>query len=245
VTLYAGLGHAQRFPDYWERLQQDPVTLKSAFLTTRPEKTTQLDVGMLWKSESWSGSISGFYGKVHDYILIHWSPTPALTRNVNATTLGGEGNITYHFSTGLKVDTTLAYVRGTNNTDGKPLAQQPPLDARVGLFYDHRGLSLGALARMVAAQNRFDIGSGNIVVNGMDLGRTPGFSVFSVNGGYRFKRVLLFTAGIDNILNKAYAEHLSKAGAMVPGFIQTARINEAGRTFWLKLNFDMDNALKF
>jgi iron complex outermembrane recepter protein len=34
----AGVGHVERFPDYWERTKQDPVTLNSAFLSTRPEQ---------------------------------------------------------------------------------------------------------------------------------------------------------------------------------------------------------------
>ncbi len=239
-TIYAGLGHAERFPDYWERLKQDPVTLKSAFLTTKPERTTQLDAGTLWRFNSWSGSLSGFYGKVRDYILIRWSPTPALTRNVDATTMGAEADIAYTFVRNFKADAALAYVHANNDTDHKPLAQQPPLEGRLGLTYDNHAYTFGALARLVGAQDRVDIGSGNIVANGMDIGPTPGFSIFSLNGGYRLKRALLITGGVDNLLNKAYAEHLSKGGALVLGFVQMTRINEPGRTFWVKANFNID-----
>ncbi len=239
-TFYAGVGHVERFPDYWERIRQDPITLKSAFLSTRPEKTTQLDLGMLWRSGTWWGSVSGFYGKVNDYILIRWNPAPTLTRNVDATTMGGEANIAKSFSQYLRVDATLAYVRANNETDHKPLAQQPPLEGTVGVEYDNHSLSFGALSRLVGSQTRIDIGSGNIVSNGMDIGRTGGFGVFSINGGYRLQRALLVTGGIDNLLDKAYAEHLSKSGAMVPGFVQLSRINEPGRTFWLKANFRLD-----
>ncbi len=41
-------------------------------------------------------------------------------------------------------------------------------------------------------------------------------------------------------MNRTYAEHISQGGAMVPGFIQTVRINEPGRTAWLKLNARFD-----
>lgn len=239
-TLFAGVGHMERFPDYWERSKQDPVTLKSAFLSTRPEKTTQLDAGMFWRSGTWSGSVSGFYGKVNDYILIRWSPSPVLARNVDATTMGGEGELAYSFAHNLRAYATLAYVRANNDSDHKPLAQQPPLESGIGLNYDTHGFSIGAMARLVGRQNRIDIGSGNIVSNGMDIGRTAGFSVFSFNGGYRFKNSLLIAWGIDNVTDKAYAEHLSKSGAMVPGFIQMGRINEPGRTVWLKAEFKID-----
>jgi iron complex outermembrane receptor protein len=236
-TLYAGLGHVERFPDYWERLKQDPVTLKSAFLTTRPEKTTQLDLGMLWKSGRWDASVSGFYGRVSDYVLIRWSPVPALTRNVDVTTIGSEADLAYRIASSWRVQATVAYVRGENDTDHKPLAQQPPLEGTLDVNYASRRLTLGALARLVATQDRVDIGSGSIVANGMDLGRTGGFSVFSIHGGYRLSKSVLLTAGIDNLLDRVYAEHLSRGGALVPGFIQTARINEPSRTFWIKTDF--------
>ena len=231
-----GVGHVERFPDYWERLKQDPTTLRSAFLSTRPEKTTQLDAGMVWRSADWSGSVSAFYGTIQDYVLIRWKPTPAVSRNVNATTSGAEASVAYSIARNLKADATLALVRAQNATDNKPLAQQPPADARLGLTYDNRVYSVGALVRLVGSQTRVDVGSGNIVNNGMDLGPTAGFSVFSLNGGYRLKSGVLIAAGVDNLLNRTYAEHISQAGAMIPGFAQTIRINEPGRTMWLTLN---------
>jgi len=234
-TLYVGLGHAERFPDYWERLKQDPTTLKSAFLTTRPEKTTQLDAGMLVKGAGWSGSVSGFYGRIHDYLLIRWTPAPALTRNVDAATLGAEADLARNLAKHLTADLAVAYVHGNNQTDHTPLAQQPPAEARLGLHYDNQVYSFGVLTRLVSAQSRVDVGSGSIVTNGMDLGPTAGFTVFSMNGGYRLTKNLSLTAGVDNVLNRTYAEHLSQGGAMVPGFIQTVRVNEPGRTAWMKL----------
>jgi len=237
-TFFAGVGYTERFPDYWERLRQSPTTLKSAFLSTRTEKTAQLDAGMLWRASAFSGSVSGFYGRVNDYILIKWSPTPSLTRNVDATTVGGEADVTYHMRRNLKADAALSYVRGRNRTDNKPLAQQPPLEGRLGLSYESRHYSLGGLARLVGRQSKIDIGSGNIVSNGMDLGPTAGFAVFSLNAGFRIKQTVLITGGIDNLFDRTYAEHLSRGGAMVPGFVQLTRINEPGRTFWLRANFN-------
>ncbi len=238
-TLFAGVGHAERFPDYWERLKQDPITLKSSFLTTRPEKTTQLDTGLLWRSRGWTGSVSTFYGKVQDYILIRWKPSPTVTRNVDVTTMGLEAEIARRFREHLRADATVAFVRSNNDTDGTPLAQQPPIEARLGLIYEDDRFSTGALARFVGPQDRVAIGFGNIVVNGMDLGPTGGFCIFSLNGGYRVRRDLLVSGGIDNLLDRAYAEHISQAGVMLPGFIQTTRVNEPGRTLWLKVGFDI------
>ena len=231
-----GVGHAERAPDYWERVKQDPTTLGSDFLSVRPEKTTQLDTGVVWSADRWSASVSGYYGRITDYVLIRWMPTPAVARNVDATTAGGEASFACTVVRHLKADVSLAYVRSENTTDGKPLAQQPPAEGRVGLAYDDHRFSVGGFARLVAAQDRVDVGSGNIVSNGMDLGPTPGFTVFSLNGGYRLRNLLLVTAGVDNLFNRTYAEHISQAGSMVPGFVQTTRVNEPGRTIWMKVN---------
>jgi iron complex outermembrane receptor protein len=45
---------------------------------------------------------------------------------------------------------------------------------------------------------------------------------------------------VDNLFDKTYAEHLSRSGAMVPGYEQTVRVNEPGRTLWLKVGGSFD-----
>lgn len=241
-TWYAGLGHAGRTADFWERGKGNPLApATSVFLDVKPEKTTQLDVGANYRNGPWSGAVSGFYSKVQDYLLIRWVGT-AVTRNVDATIYGGEADLAYQFNSAWKGYGTLAYVRGSNDTDDKPLAQQPPLELRVGLSYDDKTYSVGALARLVSAQDRYDVGSGNIVSNGKDLGRSGGFGVFSLNAGYRPNKKALLSAGVDNLFDKVYAEHLSKGGSDIAGYLgaSTLRINEPGRTFWLKAQIALD-----
>ncbi|KJR42872.1 TonB-denpendent receptor [Candidatus Magnetoovum chiemensis] len=240
---YAGVGHVERFPDYWERLEYAPDTTstdtgKSSFLTTEPEKTTQLDVGVNWKAKRWSWSVSGFAGKVADYILIRWSPSPTLTRNVDATVVGAEGDLTFELTKTVQLSSSLAYVYGQNETDDEPLAQQPPLEFKLGAQYDNKVFSFGAIWRLVATQDRYDIGYGNIVKNGMDIGQTSGFGVFSLNAGWRPTKRTQLSVGVDNLFNQTYAEHLSRTGSDVLGYlVQTnTRINEPGRNIWVKLN---------
>jgi iron complex outermembrane recepter protein len=138
---------------------------------------------MVWRAAGWSGSFSGFCGKVRDYILIRWNPAPVLMRNVDAMTMDAERDATYRIMENLKANVTPAYVQAYNDTDRKPLAQQPPRESMVGLNYDNHVYSFGALVRLVDAQNRVDVGLGNLVANGMDIGPTAGFSIFSINGG--------------------------------------------------------------
>lgn len=246
-TFYAGLGHAERTPDYWERGKVAgtgagaTIATNSSFFT-KPEKTTQLDVGANWKSGAWSGSVSGFYGKVSDYILINWVPANAKARSISATTMGAEADVSYRVSGNWKADATLAYVRANNDTDNKPLAQQPPLEVRLGGTYDDKTYSFGVLARLVAEQNRIDIGSGNIVSNGKDIGRTGGFGIFSLNAGWRPSKIVQITGGVDNLFDKVYSENLNKGGSAIPGFatLSNVRLNEPGRNLWVKANIAFD-----
>ncbi|MDO8291623.1 MAG: TonB-dependent copper receptor [Gallionella sp.] len=247
-TIYAGLGHAERFPDYWELIGKESATTLSSF-NTRPEKTNQLDAGMTWKQGDVSASLSGFYSKVSDFILIQSGVSKpngmmpprtgiSITRNIDAHTWGGEASVAWKLAQDWKVDGSLAYVRGKNETDVSELAQISPLEGRIGATYDNSVWTVGGLLRMVAAQERFAKNQGNIA--GQDIGRTGGFSVLSLNAAYRAGKGVLVSAGVDNLGNRTYAEHLSRSGAMVSGFTQTTRVNETGRNLWLKANFKFD-----
>ncbi len=250
ATLYAGVGHTERFPDYWELISatKESATTLSAF-DSRAEKTNQLDVGVVYNSGKLTASLSGFYSKINDYLMVQsnyvkpnvtgmGTRTASIVRNVDATTWGGEAGIAYQLADAWKVDATLAYVHGDNDTDGTALAQLPPLEGRLGLTYDNKVWSVGGLWRLVSEQTRYDINKGNIV--GQDLGKTGGFGVFSLNGAYRPKKGVLISGGVDNLLDKTYAEFVSRGGAMVTGYDQTTRINEPGRFLWLKVNVALD-----
>jgi iron complex outermembrane receptor protein len=244
ATLYAGFGHTERFPDYWELISatKESETTLSAF-DSRPEKTNQLDAGVVYNSGRLTASVSGFYSKIDDYLMVQsnfvkGARTATIVRNVNATTWGGEAGLSYALSANWKTDATLAYVRGDNDTDGTALAQLPPLEGRLGLTYDNKVWTVGSLLRLVSEQSRFDLNKGNIV--GQDIGHTSGFGVFSLNAGYRPKKGTLISGGIDNLFDKTYAEHISRGGAAVSGFAQTTRVNEPGRNLWVKLNIALD-----
>jgi iron complex outermembrane receptor protein len=243
-TAYVGLGRTARAPDYWELFNKESLDTASAF-NTKPEKTTQLDAGLNYSEGPLSGSVAAFYSKVTDFNLIQSNVSkPAgmgtalvtVTRNVNATTYGAEAGMAWQLAESWKVDGSLAYVHGSNDTDGTALGQIPPLEARLGLNYDDKVWTFGGLLRAVAAQNRVAVNQGNIA--GQDIAASSGFSVFSVNGGWRASKTVQVNAGVDNVFNKTYAEHISRAGAMVSGFTQTTRVNELGRNVWVKANFD-------
>ena len=244
ATAFLGLGHVQRFPDYWELISagKESVDGLSAFHTA-PEKTTQLDTGLVYAGGRLAASVSAFYSNVDDYILIESGyakgmRTVTVTRNVEARTWGGEADATWALGAGWSLGGTLAYTRGENRTDDLPLAQMPPLELRTALNYTGERWSAGLLWRIVDEQDRYALRQGTIV--GQDLGPTDGFDVLSLNAAWRPKTGVLISAGIDNLFDEEYAEHLSRGGAMVAGYEQTTRVNEPGRTVWMKIGASFD-----
>ena len=69
-----------------------------------------------------------------------------------------------------------------------------------------------------------------------DFDESAGFGVFSLNGAYRLNRNLKLSTGIDNLLDKAYSEHLNLAGNAGFGLSADERINEPGRTYWARVD---------
>ncbi|WP_295803590.1 TonB-dependent copper receptor [uncultured Microbulbifer sp.] len=241
ATLYAGVGYSERFPDYWEMIARETADSVSA-LDIDFEKTTQLDIGYLYRDENLSANISAFANRIDDYLLIESGFAKAgamgntrittIVRNIDARSWGVEMDLGYRLADNWRSELTLSSVRGANDSDHTTLAQLPPLEALLGLYYELEDWSAGVLWRSIAAQERVDIGRGNIA--GQDIGTTDAANILSLNGGWRPVQALLLTAGIDNLLDETYAEHISRAGAAIAGFDQLGKLNEPGRTLWMK-----------
>lgn len=244
TTLYVGLGHVQRFPDYWELFSPDkgPSGSVNAFDSIKPEKTTQLDFGAQYEDEKLKAWASGYVGVIRDYILFDYQPGGMMgrtsqARNVDARIMGGELGAAYALTSNWTADGTLAYAWGKNTTDDTALPQMPPLEARFGLTYEEGDWSAGGLWRVVAHQGRIAENQGNVV--GYDFDESPGFAVFSLNGAYKLSKHLKVSTGVDNLFDKDYAEHLNLAGNAGFGYPANdpESIHEPGRTFWTKVDF--------
>ncbi len=238
---YAGLGYTERAPDFWERNRNRDI---------RPEKSLQLDIGTAYTSERLRINASAFANRIDDYILVE-TDSPLLNdlaansfaRNIDALRYGFELGAEYVWDRRWKLGGDLAYTWGRNRSDGKPLGQIPPLEGRLRAGYDTEQASLMATLRFAARQSRVAVGQGN--VNGVDIGETPGFAVFGIHGYWRFSPAVRLSFGVDNLFNRLYAEHLTKA-MQTPEFYNAlginpnagsnVRINEPGRSLWARID---------
>ncbi len=224
VMLYAGIGRAERAADFWERRRDFGLS---------SEVLTQFDTGLRYEGERLSGTLAFFYGMLDDYILVSAPGVASLeARNIDATTFGGEVDVSYEVSERVRLVGTLAWVRSDNDTDNVPLAQTPPLEGTLGMDYDDGTWFAGGLLRAVARQDRVHPDHGTIY--SLDSDETPGFVVFSIYGGHHLSERMTLTAGIDNLFDRHYAEHIQRGLAELGA--EPTRVPEPGRSVWLRLN---------
>ena len=223
IKYYAGVGIAERAPDYWERRASQVLD---------KEQNRQIDTGLIWKSDAFDFSVSLFGSDVHDFIMLERVGKNISARNIKATRLGGEIEGKWRFARHWEIGSSLAYTYGKDRTDDRPLAQTPPLEWKNSLTWGNETLSAGVLWRLVSAQKRYAAGQGNII--GQDIGASAGFGTLSFNTGWKINKYATLQGGIDNLFNKSYAEFVSK-GADPSAGLQTVRVNEPGRQYWLRL----------
>ncbi len=237
---YIGLGRSERMPDYWELIAS---STGQQFLTLNTEKTNQLDLGIIQKSESSLVSASLFYSKIKDYVMVAYVNNSASSvSNIDATTYGGELSVVQYVMPKWKLGTNVAYTYGKNDTSNTTLAQVAPLEGRISLSYEDGKYIHGGVLRLVAAKDKFDANNGGIA--GYDIGKAGGFGVFSLNTTYKRDKRTTISAGIDNVFDKTYAEFISRTGNISGvnsmGYVPNTRINEPGRTAWLKATIALD-----
>lgn len=239
---FAGIGRVERMPDYWELFspQHGPAGEINAFAGVRPEVTTQLDVGLQVRGERLDAWVSAYAGRIEDYILFTWSSggmmgSMTTVGQVDADIHGAEAGLKFRPRQNWRLGGSLAWAWGEQRGHPLPLPQMPPLEARLEAAYDTGQWSVGALLRAAARQDRIAPDQGNVV--GRDLGESPGFATLALNGSWRVNSRLKLSAGVDNLFDRRYSEHLNLAGVADFGWpADPVRITEPGRLLWLKLD---------
>ena len=241
VKTYAGLGYVERVPDYWELFSTKyHQSAGTTFADLENEKTAQFDAGYQYEQGAFKSWASVYAGLIQDYILVAYTPTGSMgrleakSRNIDATIAGAEAGVAYQLTDQIQADISAMYAWGENTTDHTALPQIAPLEGRFNLRYVQEKYNLGLLWRVVAAQDRTSYREGNII--GYDLEDSKGFGTLSLNGTYNIQKDLDLSVGIDNVLNKNYAEHLNKLGSSGFGYAAAEQFNNIGRNYWARIS---------
>lgn len=220
-----------------------------------PESNHQADLTLNYNDDA-AGyfSANGFFSYITDYITGLKVP-PSVVMPQTAGVLGVKRfvNIDYALLYGFEfvwrtpgnlpwgADFSAAYTAGINPeatryvvADGNvitsekvtndPLPEIPPLEANLKVHRNFFGKRLipSLNIRVVAAQNRISAA--------YDEETTPGFVVAGLNVFYRHNHQISLAAGISNIFDEAYYEHLNRR------VIGSSRsLYEPGRIFYLNV----------
>jgi iron complex outermembrane recepter protein len=245
LSLFTGISRSVRAADATERYLGSHNAVAMQRWVGNPKldlaASYQLDLGLSAARERYDWSATGFVNEVDGFILrdrargqdgILLSDLAAIYRNVDARLYGLELSGTHRFGQRFTGRGSASYVHGENRTDGRPLAEIPPLQGLLGVDADLGKWSAGAAVRWAIEQDRVDddprIGSG------LDFGPTPGYAVVDLSTTYRLAQGLAVVAGIDNLLDETYANHLNRGNLFDPDPI---RVNEPGRTTWVRLRW--------
>jgi iron complex outermembrane recepter protein len=200
-----------------------------------PEINNNIDLGFRLRTPA--GMVHGnvFYAHVQDFI------SPELTdlegRNPGVLGVKRFTNIPSASLTGFEIGyqaligrafrlhVNTAYTRGKNNDTGDWLPEIPPFEGKVALSYSliNGKLLPEVLFRAVAGQSNISTAFGE--------SETTGFVIGNVGVRYNPVRYVGITAGVNNIFDKAYYEHLNRRN-QADGNV----LNEPGRVFFINVS---------
>ncbi|MEN2434875.1 TonB-dependent receptor [Weeksellaceae bacterium A-14] len=211
-------GRAQRSGSLTERfINRFPVGLDNYQVLgnphLKPETNNQADLILTMKTEKFYMKLNGFYSYLQDYIsgVINTDikPTsmssPGVRQMMNiekAQKAGFEANAEYRFLPGLSSEIAAAYTYGENLVSRTPLPEIAPLDIRIKINAEFNPVKLSMKVRNISAQNRINPDFGEL--------KTSNATLFDFSGNYQITPNLSTELRVENIFDKAYAEHLSR-----------------------------------
>ncbi len=238
VIASLGFGTAQRAPTLTELFAagtflgvlQPGLTYVTGDPNLKQEQLVQVDFGLKGNYEYVRAGGNIYFAHVHDYITYQNVSSIGIFTgykyiNTNSAALGGveafgEADLTEW----LTAFGTLYYTRGQDLTRNEALPNILPMDARVGLRFHEASKQptwgTEITARMVDGQDRVALLLGNPASLGQNELPSAGFTIFDIRAFWAINKNVLATAGIENLGDRYYREHLdyrSGNGVFQPG----------------------------
>ena len=243
-TLFAGASQTLRTADASERFlaanNPNPAARWIGNPGLQPEQHRQIDLGGQFIGDAHRLDLVVFADWVDDYILrdrahgqdgIALDDGASIYRNVEARLVGAEVDWAHAVTPDLELTASMAYVRSRNVSDGRDIAQTPPLSGHLGLSYELANWSMGATLRWADRQNRVD--EDPAVGSGLDARKTPGYGVVNLYAHRNVGSLGVVRLGVDNLFDRTYANHLNRAN-LDPFNPDPVQVNEPGRTLWMR-----------
>ncbi|MEZ4694919.1 MAG: TonB-dependent receptor [Rhodothermales bacterium] len=178
----------------------------------RPERSLQVELGFERTTEVYGVRASAFANRISNYIL--GSSDAGLIAdagtyrfrvfdNISAATLiGFEVSGAMQLVPAVDLRGAISYTRGQNLEFDEPLPLIPPLSTKLAVAYTGDRFAAEIESRAAMPQNR-------VARRAADEDGTDGYFVLNLRGSYTFNDRVAFTAGVSNVFNVYYHEHLS------------------------------------
>ncbi|HNV49934.1 MAG TPA: TonB-dependent receptor [Bacteroidales bacterium] len=264
LTIDFSVGRGTRSPDMLERfIILLPVGYDNYdYLGNpqlKPESNHQADLTFrVSAGEFGEMTANGFFSYITDYIsAMRIPPSVALPQtnsvygvkrftNINYALMYGfefqwetpstnnwKSNLAVAYTTGINPEAIHfimenGEVTGSEKVINDPLPELPPFEGNWKLGYNlfNRRFIPELNIRMVAGQHR--------ISKAYDEETTPGFVIFGINMFYRYNRQISISAGVKNLFDTFYYEHLNRR--MIG---TSASMYEPGRIAYFKIMIDL------
>ena len=242
-TIGAGIGSVVRTADvnerYSDRIPASKSQTSAEFVgnpSLEPERSTQADLWIDAQYERFSISTNVFARHMDNYITL--TPTNLnkllpLSPNTVFQYVNGEANYwgfdissSYNLLQSLSFNTGMSYLWGKETTLEEPALGVPPFSIDTGLRYESTNSPWFAETTLhwVSEQDRVAITRGET--------STDGYVTLDLQAGATLWRQLSIQAGIENITDKNYVNHLNAKNPF-----SGQPIAEPGRVFHVDLSF--------
>lgn len=212
-----GAARKNRAPNLIERYLWTPLSASAGQADGRtylgnldldPETAWQFNLTAGWQGSRWRAKVSPFYTLVEDYIQgrpiarLDATKQPVLQyQNLDRAELYGvDASAEWEFVKHFTLGGLLSYVRGRDCEYDDNLYRIAPLRGRVDLTWRSGRFESGIEGVLVARQDEVAAYNGEPP--------TPGYALMNLRAGWNVTRRLTLQAGVDNVLDEFYADHL-------------------------------------
>lgn len=230
VTLRGTLARKNRAPGYVERFAWLPTPASGGLadgntyvgdLELKPETALIADFGVDFRSSRLTARPTIFYRRIDDFIQgvpfdatvgvvdstvemvssMNGDPTPLRFENVDARLFGADLDFSWMASDQVQVDGGLSWVRGERRDIKDNLYRIAPLRGRLGLTYHASTWYVSGEGEIAAEQTRVSVTNSEAP--------TDGYAIVNLFAGWTVNRNLFLNAGVENLLDEAYEDHLA------------------------------------
>lgn len=256
LSLYVGVGIKNRAPSYQERYLWTPMEATGGLadghtyigdINLKSETAYQADIGLTYQNDKFMISPHVFYQQIDNYIqgtpltmddmsakmmasMMANDDSPLKFSNVDAKLYGLDLNWRYQVADSIQLSGIASYVKGERRDISDNLYRIAPLNGNIAISY----FTDNAIAnlRLVAASAQDNVSMTN------NEKKTAGYGVVNIDIEYFVSNEITIRAGIDNLLDREYQNHLGGYNRVKETEIPVmSRLPSEGLSAWAEVTY--------